>query len=189
MGSGDAGPEVLCETLRVRVDSPLLFVAMWRRASRGRAGPVQQRGAAAAATPRAGANRSDRLLGLGRHARLAMAHGHAGQRRLRERSDHARGEEGRRRLGPREGRSGGRAMCKPMALPRSWLFLPVCASRGKTRTRFKVETDAGMQTRLLHFGDWKPQGGPASWQGESVAEWERGRGGRGAAPMGGSLES
>ena len=44
----------------------------------------------------------------------------------------------------------------------------------------KVETDAGMQTRLLHFGDWKPQGGPAGWQGESVAEWERGRGGRGA---------
>jgi len=50
----------------------------------------------------------------------------------------------------------------------------------------KVETDAGTQTRLLHFGDWKPQGGPAGWQGESVAEWERGRGGRGAS--GGSLK-
>ena len=52
----------------------------------------------------------------------------------------------------------------------------------------KVETDAGMQTRLLHFGDWKPQGGPASWQGESVAAWERGRGGRGAEATGGSLK-
>ena len=37
----------------------------------------------------------------------------------------------------------------------------------------KVETDAGMQTRLFHFGAWQPQKGPASWQGESVAEWER----------------
>jgi hypothetical protein len=55
----------------------------------------------------------------------------------------------------------------------------------------KVETDAGMQTRLLHFGDWKPQGGPAGWQGESIAEWERGRGSRGAVPggaPGGSLK-
>jgi hypothetical protein len=53
----------------------------------------------------------------------------------------------------------------------------------------KVETDAGMQTRLLHFGDWKRQDRPATWQGESVAEWERGgRGGRGATPAGGSLK-
>ena len=51
----------------------------------------------------------------------------------------------------------------------------------------KVETDAGMQTRLLHFGAWKPRGGPASWQGESVARWDLGRAGRGAAPRGGSL--
>lgn len=35
----------------------------------------------------------------------------------------------------------------------------------------KVEMDAGMQTRLLHFGDWKaPEG--SSWQGASVANWE-----------------
>jgi hypothetical protein len=52
----------------------------------------------------------------------------------------------------------------------------------------KVETDAGMQTRLLHFGDWKPRNRTASWQGDSVAAWERGRGGRGAAPSGGSLK-
>ncbi len=35
----------------------------------------------------------------------------------------------------------------------------------------KIETDAGMQTRLLHFGPWKG-GGRASWQGDSVATWE-----------------
>jgi hypothetical protein len=51
----------------------------------------------------------------------------------------------------------------------------------------KVETDAGVQTRLFHFDEWKPRAGPPSWQGESIAEWERARGGRGAASPGGSL--
>src|SRR5262249_8591113 len=51
----------------------------------------------------------------------------------------------------------------------------------------KVETDAGMQTRLLHFGDWKPLNRKASWQGDSVAAWEGGRV-RGAEPKGGSLK-
>jgi hypothetical protein len=37
----------------------------------------------------------------------------------------------------------------------------------------KVETDAGMQTRMLHFGDWKGErGAPATWQGESVGVWQ-----------------
>lgn len=36
----------------------------------------------------------------------------------------------------------------------------------------KVETDAGEQTRLFHFGDWKAPGGPSTWQGDSVAQWE-----------------
>jgi hypothetical protein len=50
----------------------------------------------------------------------------------------------------------------------------------------KVEMDNGQQTRLLHFGDWKPGEGPATWQGDSVASWELpgggGRGGRGGGP-------
>ena len=37
----------------------------------------------------------------------------------------------------------------------------------------KVETDYGQQTRLFHFGDWKSPGGAPTWQGESVARWER----------------
>jgi hypothetical protein len=56
----------------------------------------------------------------------------------------------------------------------------------------KVETDYGIQTRLLHFGNWKGRGS-SSLQGDSVAEWEiprvnRGRGdpepltGRGEQP-------
>ncbi len=52
----------------------------------------------------------------------------------------------------------------------------------------KVETDAGMQTRLFHFGNWKPPERSASWQGESVAAWEGRRGRGAAAPTGGSLK-
>lgn len=37
----------------------------------------------------------------------------------------------------------------------------------------KIETDAGMQTRLLHFGvKDAPRGTAPSWQGYSVAEWK-----------------
>jgi hypothetical protein len=36
----------------------------------------------------------------------------------------------------------------------------------------KLETDAGQQTRLFHFGPWKPAGDP-TWQGDSVASWSK----------------
>lgn len=36
----------------------------------------------------------------------------------------------------------------------------------------RVDTDAGMQTRLFHFGGVPPQSGPPQWQGYSVASWE-----------------
>ena len=36
----------------------------------------------------------------------------------------------------------------------------------------KLETDAGTQSRLFHFGSWKAPAGPATWQGDSVASWE-----------------
>jgi hypothetical protein len=47
----------------------------------------------------------------------------------------------------------------------------------------KVEADYGTQTRLLHFGSWKPPGGAPTWQGESVAHWEvpTGRGATGTS--------
>jgi len=38
----------------------------------------------------------------------------------------------------------------------------------------KLDTDAGQQTRLFHFGNWKSPGGPKTLQGDSVAEWEGG---------------
>ena len=42
----------------------------------------------------------------------------------------------------------------------------------------RMDTDAGKQTRIFHFGNWKSPGGPPTLQGDSVAEWDRGgRGG------------
>ena len=43
----------------------------------------------------------------------------------------------------------------------------------------RMDTDAGKQTRLFHFGNWKAPAGPHTIQGDSVAEWQGG-GGRGA---------
>jgi hypothetical protein len=43
----------------------------------------------------------------------------------------------------------------------------------------RMDTDAGKQTRVFHFGAWKPAAAaPHTIQGDSVAEWEGG--GRGA---------
>jgi hypothetical protein len=36
----------------------------------------------------------------------------------------------------------------------------------------KIETDQGMQTRLLHFNAQVPESGERTWQGFSVAKWE-----------------
>jgi hypothetical protein len=41
----------------------------------------------------------------------------------------------------------------------------------------QIETDAGMQKRLIHFGNVPPPTGEPAWQGHSVGEWEAARGG------------
>jgi hypothetical protein len=51
----------------------------------------------------------------------------------------------------------------------------------------KVETDYGMQTRLLHFGNWKSPGGAPAWQGDSLARWQTQGRGAGAGARGGTL--
>jgi hypothetical protein len=49
----------------------------------------------------------------------------------------------------------------------------------------KVETDAGTQTRLFHFGATPPAGATPSWQGYSAARWEQGIGPpAGVGPLG-----
>jgi hypothetical protein len=45
-------------------------------------------------------------------------------------------------------------------------------------TTLKIETDYGMQTRLLKFGN-TPGGTPNSWQGVTTAQWQIAGGGRG----------
>jgi len=52
----------------------------------------------------------------------------------------------------------------------------------------KVETDAGTQTRLFYFGDKRPPRGAPTWQGESIARWERPPAARGTASKAGSLK-
>jgi hypothetical protein len=39
-------------------------------------------------------------------------------------------------------------------------------------TTLKIETDAGIQTRLFHFGGSPPQRAAPTWQGYSAARWE-----------------
>src|SRR6202790_2165343 len=51
----------------------------------------------------------------------------------------------------------------------------------------KIETDAGTQTRLLHFGSAQPSAGEPAWQGFSAALWDVppvGRGGGAALRVG-----
>lgn len=50
----------------------------------------------------------------------------------------------------------------------------------------RMDTDAGKQTRLFHFGDWKAPSAEHSLQGDSIAEWEIQR--EGGKPVGGSLK-
>jgi hypothetical protein len=53
----------------------------------------------------------------------------------------------------------------------------------------RVDTDAGMQTRVFRFGPPLGGLGPRTWQGYSTAQWERPVPARGAPPpTGGSLK-
>jgi hypothetical protein len=55
-------------------------------------------------------------------------------------------------------------------------------------TTLKIETDAGQQTRTLYFNERTPPPGPATWQGNSRANWEISAGRGGGPPRGGSLK-
>lgn len=69
--------------------------------------------------------------------------------------------------------------------------------RGPTRLRIswlddntlKLETDYGMQTRLLPFRTGPAPAGAASWQGASTSQWVMAAGGRGGGPRYGSMKS
>jgi len=48
----------------------------------------------------------------------------------------------------------------------------------------RIDTDAGTQTRLFHFGATAAPGGEPTWQGHSIGEWQYAAGGRGGARLG-----
>jgi len=53
----------------------------------------------------------------------------------------------------------------------------------------RVDTDAGTQTRLFHFGGSLPATGERTWQGYSLADWQFAAGTRGSGPpRGGNLK-
>jgi hypothetical protein len=47
----------------------------------------------------------------------------------------------------------------------------------------RIDTDAGTQTRLLHFDGAPPEGGEPTWQGYSAAKWEYATGQRATTPV------
>jgi hypothetical protein len=49
----------------------------------------------------------------------------------------------------------------------------------------RMDVDAGKQSRVFHFGDWKPQGSELTLQGDSVARWEIQR--AGGQPVNGTM--
>ena len=49
----------------------------------------------------------------------------------------------------------------------------------------RIDTDAGMQNRFLHFDGPKRTGGESTWQGESAATWEKQSQGNGFGPRSG----
>jgi hypothetical protein len=54
-------------------------------------------------------------------------------------------------------------------------------------TTLRIDTDSGMQTRLMYFGT-PPAAGEPSWQGRSLARWEYGPGRGRGAERGGNLK-
>jgi len=50
----------------------------------------------------------------------------------------------------------------------------------------RMDADAGKQTRIFHFGDWKPADSEHTWQGDSVAQWDIDR--EAGRSVGGSLK-
>ena len=106
------------------------------------------------ASPRAGrGDRSHRLLGFGDHRRLEVPDGHAEEGRVRRPSAERRGPESRAdSWDPAQRRSRRRAV---PGLRRRQHHAPADTPEhhlGRTTTRCKIDTDAGTQTRRLHFG-------------------------------------
>jgi hypothetical protein len=63
--------------------------------------------------------------------------------------------------------------CKPYGAPALMRVPGRLRVAWENDTTLKIETDAGQQTRLLRFDANLPAPATRSWQGHSVAEWQR----------------
>ena len=125
-------------------------------------------------------NRPHRLLGVRDHRRLEVPDGHAQERRVRRADAECRRPQDRRQAwDPARDEAAGE-QCRAYGAAN----IMRCPTRlhitWQDDNTLRIETDAGTQTRLLHFGAAPPPGEP-TWQGHSVAQWEVGGGGPGGA--------
>ena len=138
-----------------------------QRRARARPPPRRRRAAASGR-----ADRSHRLLGVDRHAGLALAHGDAAQRRLRASPLTPEGREGCRRLGSGEGRSRRRAMRvlrRARADERAGTAAHHVAGRQHAEGRDRRgHADAALALRRRHR---RRADAPRTWQGVSDAQW------------------
>ena len=134
--------------------------------------------AAAAAPGEAnGADRSHGAMGVDRDRGLALSDGDAAEGRSPGCHSDARGRRGRASWDPAKDEAAGK-QCKAYGAAGNHAQCPgACGSRGRTTQTLQIETDAGRQTRLLHFGTVADPAEP-TWQGVSRAEWMPHGGGR-----------
>ena len=126
-------------------------------------------GRASESAERSRHDRSDRLLGRRCDHGLALADDHPAQGRLSRNSANAAA----RKLGdawdPAKDEAAGE-QCRSYGAP-NIMKVPGRLHITWTDDRtLKLETDAGQQTRIFHFG--APQGQGGDWQGVSVADWD-----------------
>ena len=116
-----------------------------RSASRSPRGPPRPRDAQSRRT-----RRSHRLLGFRHQRRLALAHGHAHQGRLRQHPRERRSPQNRRSWDPAKDEAAGE-QCKAYGAPAIMRVPGRVHITWQDDNTLKFETDAGTQTRMFHF--------------------------------------
>ena len=80
-------------------------------------------------------------------------------------------------------------MMRPAISAKHTALPPSCQYPGRFHitwendTTLRIDSDAGTQTRLLHFDGAPPESGEPTWQGYSAAKWEYATGQRATTPV------
>ncbi len=112
------------------------------------------------------ADRSHRLLGVDRHAGLALAHGDAEERRLPGHSYHPAARKVADAWDPAKDEAAGE-QCKSYGAPALMSVPGRIHITWQDDNTLKVDTDAGTQTRLLRFGAAQTHGQHAARPGRA----------------------